>query len=78
VVVAWSEMTLPPPPIASCPTLIVMGSASAVDPSLWDRYREALGSQLSVVEVPHGHNMLWEAPTQTYEAVAGFLGSAAP
>jgi lipase len=77
-VVAWSEMATPPPPIARCQTLLVMGSASIGDPDLVSRYTEALGSSFSCAEVPHGHNMLWEAPGQTIEAIERFLGSAQP
>jgi len=76
-VVAWSEMTLPAPPVADCPTLLLKGSASAGDPDTLARYSEALGPRLSLAEVPHGHNMLWEAPRETAEAIERFLGSAA-
>ncbi|HEX4306529.1 MAG TPA: alpha/beta fold hydrolase [Solirubrobacterales bacterium] len=77
-VVAWSEMATPPPPIARCPTLLVMGKASVRDDEALDRYAELLGSSFSFVEVPHGHNMLWEAPGPTIEAIERFLGSAMP
>lgn len=75
-VVAWSEMTLPPPPIVALPTLLV----GAVVP-LFDgraqlrRYREALGSLLKVVTVPNGHNVLWESPTETAAAIEDFVGA---
>jgi lipase len=76
-VVAWSEMTLPAPPIANCRTLIVRAAASPVDPAQRARYEEELGGLLTMVEVPNGHNVLWESPRQTLEAIERFLGPAA-
>jgi len=74
-VVAWSEVTLPPPPIAELPTLIVRPVASAVLSRAQDRrYREALGSLLTIAAVPHGHNVLWESPAETTAAIDEFLG----
>jgi len=75
-VVAWSEMTLPPPPVAVRPTLIVRARESqAENDAPLIRYEEALGGLLSVVEVPNGHNVLWESPDQTLGAIERFLGS---
>jgi len=77
-VVAWSEATLPPPPIAPLPTLLVRPVTSSVHNRDQDRrYREALGSQLTMAAVPHGHNVLWEAPAETAAAVLGFLAKTA-
>jgi len=74
VVVAWSEMTLPAPPVADCPTLLVIPETPRFQGSgLADRYREALGEKLSLARVPHGHNVLWESPKETISAVEGFL-----
>ena len=79
LVVAWSEMTLPPPPVAELPTLLVRPSASAPHTRDQDmRYRRELGSLLKVAVVPHGHNVLWESPAQTTAAVLDFLGLAVP
>lgn len=79
VVVAWSEMTLPPPPIARCPTLLVRAAASLSDGmAAVDRYSEALGESLTLVEVPNGHNVLWEAPTETIGAVERYLSLTHP
>lgn len=73
-VTAWSELTLPTPPIASVPTLLVWPDASLSKASgVEERYREALGDQLTVSAVPHGHNVLWESPQETIAAVEGFL-----
>jgi lipase len=74
VVTAWSEMTLPPPPIAQVPTLLVTAEKPLYDSSRQQRrYREELGDLLASVVVPNGHNVLWESPQQTIEAVEQFL-----
>jgi lipase len=74
VVVGWSEMTLPPPPIVDTPTLLVSAARPLEDPSERDlRYREALGDLQTVVEVPNGHNVLWESPVETRRAVEAFI-----
>jgi lipase len=72
-VTAWSEMTLPAPSIATVRTLIVRAEASFSDPELERRYRAQLGERLKLAEVPHGHNVLWESPLETVEAVETFL-----
>ena len=38
------------------------------------RYRVRLASRLSIVRVPHGHNVLWESAAETIAAVERFLG----
>lgn len=77
VVVAWSEMTLPPPPVAEVPTLLVAAVTPLVDGrEQIRRYRAALGSRLTVVTVPNGHNVLWESPVETAAAIEAFLGVA--
>lgn len=73
VVTAWSEMTLPPPPVAGVPTLIVRAAAGTAGREVERRYAEALGDRFSVVEVPHGHNVLWDAPEETIAAVTAFI-----
>lgn len=74
VVGLWGEMVLPAPPIASVPTLMVRPAASHIDGRSHDRrYRDALGSALTVAGVPNGHNLLWEAPTETAATVRTFL-----
>lgn len=76
LVVAWSEMTLPPPPIAAVPTLLVRPAVSAGQTRAQDlRYREELGSLLKMAVVPNGHNVLWESPAQTGAAIAEFLAA---
>jgi len=73
VVAAWGEMALPSPPIADVPTLVVCVRDTPFNPSLEERYRTRLGSHLSLVRVPHGHNVLWESPEETGTAVEEFL-----
>lgn len=74
VVVAWSEMTLPPPEIARVPTLLVTAAKPLFDSSdQHRRYEGELGELLTWVEVPHGHNVLWESPEETIAAVERFF-----
>ena len=74
VVVAWSETTLPSPPIARLPTLLVLSATPLFDSSAEQRrYRDELGDLLTTVEVPNGHNMLWESPIETTAAIERFL-----
>lgn len=74
VVVAWSEMTLPPPPIARVPTLFLTVEKQIFDGSAQRaRYVEELGDLLTQVGVPNGHNVLWESPEETLGAVERFL-----
>ena len=76
VVVAWSEMVLPPPPIAMLPTLVVRPTVPRFDAGDGvQRYSEALGERLVTAVVPNGHNMLWESPAETIAAVKEFLAS---
>jgi lipase len=75
LVTAWSEMALPPPPVAQLPTLLVRPVASSHSSSTQDlRYRQALGPLLKMVAVPNGHNVLWESPAETTAAIVEFLG----
>jgi lipase len=76
-VVAWSESVLPAPAIADIPTLIICAQASFLDIQDQEpRYREAIGDQLIWITVPNGHNVLWESPAETIEAVHQFLSMA--
>jgi lipase len=75
-VVAWSEMTLPAPPVTACPTLFMRAADSLVDPAQLARYERELGELLTVVEVGDGHNLLWESPEQTAAAVERLLAEA--
>jgi lipase len=74
VVVAWNEMTLPSPPIARIPTLLVVAAKPLADPTERDRlYSEELGELQTRVEVPNGHNVLWESPAETTAAIRAFI-----
>jgi lipase len=74
VVVAWSEATLPGPPVSMVPTLAVLAEVPLVDGgALIRRYGETLGDLLTIVTVPNGHNLLWESPAETIAAIEGFL-----
>lgn len=74
VVTAWSEMTLPPPSVAQVPTLLTIAARPLYDSSSQQRrYAEQLGDLLTRVEVPNGHNVLWESPEETIGAVEDFL-----
>lgn len=76
VVVAWSEMARPAPPIAELPTLVVRAAVPLVDGRDQNlRYRKELGSLLTLVTVPNGHNVLWESPAETTAAIDGFLAA---
>lgn len=74
VVTAWSEMTLPTPPVAPVRTLVVWAAGALLhDPDLEPRYRDRLGEMLTVAKVPNGHNVLWESPLETAAAIERFL-----
>ncbi len=74
VVVAWSEMTLPPPPIAPVPTLFLTAEKPLFDGTRQQqRYEDELGDLLTRVVVPNGHNVLWESPRETIGEVEQFL-----
>ncbi len=74
VVVAWSEMTLPMPPIARVATLLVMSEKPLFDTTRQQqRYVDELGDLLTKVEVPNGHNVFWESPEETAGAIERFL-----
>lgn len=78
VIVAWSEMVLPAPPIAPIPTLAIRPEVPLFDDSVRaPRYREVLGDRLTEVAVPNGHNVLWEAPAETISAIERFVSGAA-
>jgi pimeloyl-ACP methyl ester carboxylesterase len=78
VVVAWSEICLPAPPIAQVPTLVIRPEVPLFPaPVQAPRYRESLGELLTEATVPNGHNVLWEAPEETISAIENFVGVAA-
>jgi pimaricinolide synthase PimS1 len=71
VVVAWSELCLPMPQPQVSDVLVIRaeisGEGADTPADNW------LRSVAEIVTVPHGHNVLWEAPAETADAVTGFL-----
>jgi len=81
VVAAYGEMARTPPPFEafSQPTLLVLGAESYLPyDHLLDEHRAALGDRLTVVSVPGGHTVLWDALEQTAVAIAEFLEAPLP
>jgi lipase len=78
VVVAWSEMCLPMPPVADVPTLVVCAEGTPFSVPQEERYRARLASRLALARVPNGHNVLWEAAEETLAAVEAFLQARRP
>jgi pimeloyl-ACP methyl ester carboxylesterase len=69
-------MASQPPAFAAVriPTLLVLGEDSYLSyDHLLDAHREALGDLFTVVVVPGGHTVLWDAFEETAAAIAGFL-----
>ena len=72
-IAAWGEMSRPPAPPADLPTLMVTGSDSQVPTAEHiERYGRALGDNFAHLEVPAGHNVLWDAFERTADAIEGF------
>jgi lipase len=72
-VVAWSDMVHPHPIAGVVEALVVRPSSGPYATASPERYRELFGPQVKVVSVPHGHNVLWEAPDETGAAIEDFL-----
>ena len=73
-VTAWSEMTLPAPPVARVPTLLARVEVPLLQgPAPAPRYRDALGPLLTEVTLPNGHNIPWEAVDEAAAAIRAFL-----
>jgi lipase len=72
----YLEIGTPPPPYEALrvPTLLVVGALSKiVSAGESELYRAALGDLLSVVVVPGGHTVLWDAFDETADAIEAFL-----
>ena len=67
VIVAWSEMSRPQPPLPACPTLVVLGARS------WLPVKVDAAANVQTVTVPGGHSVLWDDFDETATAVASFL-----
>lgn len=75
VVAAFGELAKAPP-LAElrAPTLLVRGAESDVVPDLAvDFSRSTYGPLLEVSTVPGGHNVLWDAFSETADAIEAFL-----
>jgi lipase len=80
VVAAYGEMASRPPAfeLVRVPTLLVLGEASYLRyDHLLDAHRDALGELLTVVRVPGGHTVLWDALEETAAEIARFLAAPA-
>lgn len=79
VVVAWSEMVLPPPQLDGIDGIevLVIRAAQSQEAEEFESeiYRDCLNHSVTGVTVPNGHNVLWESPDATAVAVERFLGS---
>jgi len=76
VIAAYGEMASAPPAFdrVRIPTLLVLGAESYLPyDQLLDAHRAALGDLLTVVTVPGGHTVLWDALAPTAEAIVAFL-----
>jgi lipase len=74
VVAIFGELARPSPPFPRVPTLLVLGGdESVVGPQRRALYAEALGPLLDTVLVPGGHMVLWDALTETSQAVSEWL-----
>ena len=78
VVATYGELASTPPPFTSVdvPTLLVLGELSYVSyDHLLPAHRAAAGELLTVVTVPGGHTVLWDAFEETSAAIRAFLAS---
>lgn len=75
VVAAFGEMALPPRLDGlRAPTLVVRGASSDVCPdAALEILRGAAGSDFESVDVPGGHNVLWDAFGDCADAIERFL-----
>jgi lipase len=77
VVTGYSELATEPPAVDSFefPVLLVYArDFGLVREEQVDAYRAALGERLTLVSVPGGHTVYWDAYEQTAAALDAFLG----
>jgi lipase len=67
VVTAWSVMAREAPPWPRCQTLVVLGEES------WIKVKVPRIATIASVVVPGGHTVLWDAFTETADAIERFL-----
>jgi lipase len=73
----YGELSTPPPPPETllAETLLVYAPAfSLVRDDQLEAYRAALGERLTVVAVPGGHIVFWDAYEETADAIEAFIG----
>ncbi len=76
VVSLYAELVTPPPPPETLrvPTLLLYADQfGLVRDDQVEEYRRALGDRLEVVTVPGGHMVMWDAWSETADAVERFL-----
>jgi lipase len=81
VVSMYGELCTPPPAPETLrmPTLLVhAGQFGLVRHDQLEEYQRVLGDHISVVEVPGGHIVYWDAFVQTADAVETFLEDSRP
>jgi lipase len=74
----YMQLAAPPPSFDALriPTLLVVGSLSKiVSAGEAELYKRALGDELTLVVVPGGHSVLWDAFEETAAAIDAFLES---
>jgi lipase len=75
VVAAWGEMSVPPPQQPLEVPLLVASAreAEVCPPFLVEAYRETAGALLESTLLPGGHIVMWDALTETADAIERFL-----
>ncbi|MGZ4389106.1 MAG: alpha/beta fold hydrolase, partial [Gaiellaceae bacterium] len=80
VIAGWGEMSRTPPqhPL-EVPLLAVRAlEANVCPPALLDAYRETVGPLLEAATVPGGHIVMWDALTETADAIEAWLPPESP
>jgi lipase len=76
VIAAYGEMSRTPPQGRLAVPLLAARAvqANVCPPELLDAYRETAGERLEAAELPGGHIVMWDALSETADAIEGFLG----
>lgn len=78
VAYVYADVAVPPPPPETLqgPTLLVYSPAfGLVRDDILETYKAALGDRLTVVPVPGGHMVIWDAFDETAAAIDAFLAA---
>jgi lipase len=74
----FGELAGDPPAPPRCPTLLVVAETTDITtPEAVDRLRDTV-DELTLVHVPGGHIVLWDAFTETADAIDAFLAATEP